>query len=569
MSDVPHKAYDREYPGTKSDAVIARICPVLEGDYLLYAAPDRMFDALIAMRGAARSDDERKPIDELTRRFAQHDRRAWQQVGPGVQRLLVDRIAELTDPALCDAAASVTIMLRETLSSTVTGTSWQADTMLLHTNSVAVTDDLKTIRGDALDQLERLHALLPDDPSRANVRGAMLAAGNTPNNSGYSDQLGEVIMDLTRVMGFFEGAVPELGLEARRQIEVAIHRLYYAYHALPAGMVKNPQLIAAQARLLAATAACRAVLEGDPDFARYRLLIGYDSITPAMWAKPGFDYQIAATERSEGIDGLVASVSAQTADEWLARIEYFVESRSNDGAFFLGVQEFIKKLAQVQPEILLKWMPKLSDRLANWLPGILHGLWEAGHGALVDPLIEAWVSEDRHLFSIAYYLQFAEVFRLDLLLAITARALATGDEAVLANVAETAARQSAKHPEHLFDDMFLPAAKALSARKIFSWVSGLFNWSQLGLLKGLSSEQVEQLLALLVDVPRLGNSGEAMLAVLAAEHVEAVINLIGARFEYEHSTGDFRYEDLPYSLHYLRQPLAAAPGEIVATARKS
>jgi ppGpp synthetase/RelA/SpoT-type nucleotidyltranferase len=83
MPDVPHTAFHREYPGTKSDAVIARICRILESGYLLYAAPDQMFDALIAMRHAAGTEEEHKPIDGLTRRFAQHDLRAWKQVGPG------------------------------------------------------------------------------------------------------------------------------------------------------------------------------------------------------------------------------------------------------------------------------------------------------------------------------------------------------------------------------------------------------------------------------------------------------------------------------------------------------
>jgi ppGpp synthetase/RelA/SpoT-type nucleotidyltranferase len=390
MPDVPHKSYFGEYPGTKSDAVIAKICRILESDYLLYASPERMLDALITMRQAAATEDERKPIDDLTRRFAQHDRRAWQQVGSGLQRLLVDRIAGLEDAALVAAAPSATIMLREALSSTVTGTSWQAESMTLHSGSVAVTEDLKAMRRDALHQLGRLHGLLSEDNAREKIRHAMLAAGNTPNNAGYTDVLGEVIMyDLAHVVEFFTAVVPDLGLEARRRLEVDLHRKFYAYHALPPGMADKPVLVAAQGRLEDAITACRAALEGDADFDRYRLLVGHDSVTPIMWAKPGFDYEAAAQERSAGIDALVASVDAASADDWLARLERFVTTRSDDMATFLGLQEFIKKLAAAQPGILLDWMPRLSDRLANWWPGMLHGLSDAGQGATVDPLIRS------------------------------------------------------------------------------------------------------------------------------------------------------------------------------------
>lgn len=569
MPDVPHKAFHREYPGTKSDAVIAKISRILESGYLLYASPERMFDALVAMRQAAMTEDERKPIDDLTRRFAQHDRRAWQQVGPGLQRLLVDRIAGLEDAALVAAAPSATIMLREALSSTVTGTSWQAESMTLHSGSVAVTEDLKAMRRDALHQLERLHGLLSEDNARKEVRHAMLAAGNTPNNAGYTDLLGEVIMDdLAHVVRFFTSVMPNLGLEARRQLEVDLHRKFYAYHALPPGMMNKPELIAAQGRLVEAITVCRAALEGDPDFDRYRLLVGHDSVTPLMWAKPGLDYEAAAKERFAALDALVASVDAGSAKDWLARLEGFVETRSEDMATFLGLQEFIKKLAAAQPDILLDWMPRLSNRLANWLPGMLHGLSDAGHGAAVDPLIETWVAEDKHLWSIAWYLQFAEAFRFDLLATITAKGLATDDDQILHNVAVAAARQSTKHPDRLFDAIFLPAVQSLSSRGLFGWVGGMFNWDELGLLKGLSAEQVEPLLALMIDMPRLGTNGEALVAVVAREHVQAVIDFIGRRFSHERETGDFRYEDLPHALHYLRAPLAAAPVEIVAAARR-
>jgi len=568
MHEVPLMYFNREYPGTRSHAVIVKICRILETEYLLYAAPERMFDAVIAMRRAAVTDDERKPVDDLARRFARYDLHAWRRVGPAIQRLIVDRFAALDDASLLDAAASAMIMLKETLSSTVTGTSWKADAMLLHNGSVVVTETLKQIRRDALGQLERLHALLTSDDLKGSVRHAMLAAGSTPNNAGYTDQLGEVIMnDLAQIMGFFAAVIPDLGLEARRDLEVAVHQLYYAYHTLPPAMVENAALAAAQGHLLEAFAAVRAALDADPELARYRLLIGHNSVTASMWAKPGFDYKASKAEQSAGIDALIAEVTADTSDEWLARLECFVETRSSDGAAFFGLEDFIKRLARAQPDILLSWLHRLSERLAAWLPGMLHGLWEAGRGPDIDRLVEGWIGEDRHLSSIAYYLQFAEAFRFDLLVTITGKGLAAADDTILHNAAIAAARQSAKHPQGLFDEIFLPTARSLASRGVFSWTGGMFNWDQAALLKGLSSEQVDPLLELMTDVPRLGSNGEAMLAVIAAEHVQAVIDLIGRRFQHDSKNGDIRYEDLPHGLYYLRAPLAAAPDEIVAAAR--
>lgn len=107
----------------------------------------------------------------------------------------------------------------------------------------------------------------------------------------------------------------------------------------------------------------------------------------------------------------------------------------------------------------------------------------------------------------------------------------------------------------------------MASRGVFSWTGGKFNWDQVALLKVLSPEQVDPLLMLMTDQPQLGSDGDAMLAVMAAEHVQAVIDLIGRRFQHDSQNGDVRYEDLPHGLYYLREPLAAAPVEIVAAAR--
>ncbi|AMS28250.1 hypothetical protein AEM38_00045 [Hyphomonadaceae bacterium UKL13-1] len=568
MPDVPQKSYFSECPGTKTEVVVTRICSILESGYLLYACPERMCDALIAMRQAMTTEEERKPIDNLAKRLAQHDRSVWQKVGPAIQRVLVNCIAELDDMMLVTAAPIATIILREVLSSSVTGTSWEADSMTFHSGSVMVTEELRATRRDALQIFKRLHSLLTEDSERSKIRRAMFVAGDTPNIGNYGDLLVQVILeDLADVIGYFTAAVPRLDLESKRQVEVKLHRKFCKYHALPPLMAAKPELVARQTELIDRILACRAALENDPDLGCYRLLVGYDSVTPLMWANGQFADQAVREERTLAIAALVGSINIANAEEWLARIERFVETRNEDRATFLGLQEFLKRLAEAQPGILLQWMQVLSDRLAFWVPDMLLGMVDAGQIAVVDPLIESWITEGKHLSSIAWYLQFTSKFRFEFLEAIKAKGIAAGDELIIHNVTLAAARQSDKNSIRMFEEIFLPAAQWLSSRGYFGWVGQIGYWDQLGLLKGLSIEQVEPLLELLIKMPRLDTSGEALLAVVAGEHLDAVIDLIGRRFLEEHDTRDAKYEDLPYQLYYLRAPLAAAPLEIVTAAR--
>jgi hypothetical protein len=335
--------------------------------------------------------------------------------------------------------------------------------------------------------------------------------------------------DLTAVIEFFRETLPALGLEYRRRLEAELFRVFYRYHKLAPAMAENAELVAVQAQLMESIAECRRALDSDRDLGRYRLLVGYDSVARRMWDEASYDHEGTSAERSEGIDALVATVSAASADEWLADLERYVQTRSADGATFLGLQEFIKKVAANHPEVMLGWLPRLSDRLADWLPGMLHGLVEAGQGDAVDSVIEGWVAEGRHLSAVAYYLQWAQRFRLDWLISITDQALTTNDKSTLGNVALAAVRQADEPPSRLFEKVFMPAAQALTRDGDYRWLGGMFNWEDAKFLPALTETQITGLLALLVDLPRLEMRGEDLLGVVAKRFPDRVLDLLGKR----------------------------------------
>ena len=568
MPNIPQTTGLSEFPGVSVEYLLDRIVRVLQSGFLLYADPNRMFDAIIAIRRATSADAQRKPVDSLASRFARYDTHAWSQVGPAIQRMVVDRVASRDDVLLIDAAPVVTLMLREALSSTISGTTLSADAMTLHAGAVPMSDALVAIRRDALAQLERLHALLPEGGTRADVRHAMVTVGDLPDTGTYSDRLVLVVMgDLVRVVHFFIKIVPTLPLEAKRQLEVELFRIYYHYHTLPPVRAGAKELAAAHARLLETISAWRAEIDKDKDLCKYRLLVGYDSVSQIMWDKISYDFEGSCAERSKAIAALVATVSDTTSAQWLADIERYVQTHSSDLAMFMGLDEFVRKLAEQCPGILLSWLPRLSDRLAQWLPGMLHALAKAGQAEVTEPTIEGFVTQGRHLSAIAWYLQRAERFSFDLLLSIAEQALRPEDDPTLVNVTFAAAHQSAKCPGDLFGRIYLPAVRALEGRGNHLWLGNMFNWQSPDLLESLTAAQAEQLLPLFVDVPRLGRGGEEMLAVIARNHPAAVLDLIGRRFNHERSSTEPDYEALPYNLFSLKSPLAAAPDKVVAATR--
>jgi hypothetical protein len=167
----------------------------------------------------------------------------------------------------------------------------------------------------------------------------------------------------------------------------------------------------------------------------------------------------------------------------------------------------------------------------------------------------------------AYYLQWAQRFRLDWLISITDQALTTNDKSTLGNVALAAVRQADEPPSRLFEKVFMPAAQALTRDGDYRWLGGMFNWEDAKFVPALTETQITGLLALLVDLPRLEMRGEDLLGVVAKRFPDRVLDLLGKRILRERQLDDFRYEDVPHDLYHLREPLAGVPDKVVAAAR--
>jgi len=98
-----------------------------------------------------------------------------------------------------------------------------------------------------------------------------------------------------------------LHLEPKRQVETELFRFYHCYHVLPPDMAANPDLTAAQQRLLAEISACRSVIDADEDLTRYRVLVGFDNISRYMWEKVNYDYKETGIERAQDIKALAGT----------------------------------------------------------------------------------------------------------------------------------------------------------------------------------------------------------------------------------------------------------------------
>src|SRR6185312_646135 len=141
--------------------------------------------------------------------------------------------------------------------------------------------------------------------------------------------------------------------------------------AVPAFREDEPELKEANAALIAGILSLRDQLNADPEFVRYKILVGYDSVYPSAWDGDPFDFEARDAWRNAAIDEMVESISQENADEWLTFITRCAQTRSNDLATFPSFGSFLVKLATAKPAIVANYLDRLDERLARFLPGML------------------------------------------------------------------------------------------------------------------------------------------------------------------------------------------------------
>lgn len=535
-----------------------------------YLDVDATFDALCTLYGWAGSDDERKPLLELGKALAKHELHVWRQRGPIVQAILAECIEALGEDERRVLAPLLTAMLGEILGAEVSGTTNSSTAVTFHRGAVVASDALRVVRTKAIDLLKRQFALAASDEERGAVLLALQAAMRHPVGAGYSNALARLVMDDTRTILEYQSEItPTLSFELLQTTEERVHRCYWIYADLPETMRDDPDLVAARAGVEAAALAFRDVANANPEFVIYKTLVGFNSVFPPAWEDKEFRHAQAKAYRAEQVDALLASVDKISADAWFDRISRYARTESDDAATFPVFGNFLERLAEAKPAIVLGYIDRLEGPLTNFLPSMLAGLMRSAERTQALARIYAWLGAGEHVGQIAWYLRFADPFDEALLRHTLDSAIGHGDRHAVRNVLIAAVSQFAAHPGSLIQEVFLPALRYLAAAGDFSWVRmPWFSWFGSPIIRALDEEQADVVLGALVPYPELEYGAEHIAAAIAERWPTKVVAFIGERQAFARTNAaPPRYDAVPFAVDELQAPLAAAPDIILSGAR--
>lgn len=528
------------------------------------------FDTICDLFLTATDEKERECWVKLADGLAEHNLEVWKLAGPVVQWVLMERVQALTPQKRLALKPVLLTVARRSLSAELSGTTSSFDTITLHQGAVTPSDALRTLRQQALELLFAYDEAAETEEQRAEIIKVMKVGMSMPSpRRQFDPALAAIIYgNAATIITHYIEQVPRWSYEQQQTIE---HRLLWKYrhHGEPlADDPANAEAEEARTSMIAAILAFRDRVNADNGFTTYKLLVGFESVFPPAWENREFDHDEEEAYRQEAIGRLVEEIDATNADHWLAIIKRCAATESNDLATFPTFATFLEQLSAAKPELILTYFPQFNDRIASFLTPFYRGLSRTPAWDDAVAVLEDWIAQGRFLSSVAFVCGTVEKLDLRLLESAMNRALEMQDDnAVLTCIHSVALRDSEESARQL-KPLFLRAVDYLIERREARWVHYWNHRQPAAMLARLTKREIVKVLGSLVAYERVGSRLEWFLADVAKTRPQEVIDYFGRRIALYFKRDYGRdYEDIPYDLHRLNEPLANAAKALVTTAR--
>jgi len=558
---VPIETIRGNMDGFLADAVVSLVFEIIES--LRYADPVGTLQLLIDIYRGEPDEDIRQQIVNVVKKLSEYNIDTYNQVGPMLQMALVDYLAKMDDAEVDHVRPIALAVWTEAIQSDITGTKWNADSIILSAGALPASDQLREARDKALKALFAAYDRSTLDVQKRAVLSALDAATRTPNQGQYSNQLLAItIKDATRIVEFLTERVKSTSYEILQHLE---HRFLYDYRRAKELTEDTDNRFGCQTDakvLVAAILKFRDIIDTDDRFVRYKVLVGFESVYPNHWTDEEFEIERVDEYRRSEADRYIDEIIPENENAWFDLMERCAKTKSNDLATFPFFGNFISKLAERKPEVADRIFTKASDALRNFLPGFLNGLAKSSRADIYERILEDELESARRLTSISWHLRKADVTKPDFATRLLKRAIATGDQGAVTDCLLLALEYYGTEKIADADTFVRDALTFLNDRKDSLWVSqAWFMQKVTKFFEELSPERTTQLLKNLGYLCKIEYQAERVLVRLAERQPEAVWDYFADRLTHKAADGEDedRFEAVPFQFHGLEKNLATNP----------
>ncbi len=564
MEPVPIKTPNGTMDGFKTDSVTELVVEIVEE--LRYANSVGTLQLLIDIYRDESSETIRQQAVNIVKKLSEYNIDAYNQVGPVLQMALVDYLAEMDDAEVDKVRPIALAVWTEAIQSDITGTKWKADSVVMSTGTLPVSEQLADVRDKARKALFAAYGRSTDDAQKRAILQALDAATKTPHMGQCSNELfATTLRDAARIVEFVTERAEVTSYELLQHLE---HQFLYDYRRAK-GFTEDPENrfnCQSEAKVLMfAILKFRDKINVDDEFVRYKVLVGFESVYPDHWTNEDFELEGADQYRHSEADRYIDEINSGNENDWFELIERCAQTRPNDFGTFTGYSNFIEMLAARKPEVIDRLFAKASEGLRNFLPDLLNGLTNSSRADIYERIVESELESAKNLSGIAWHLRKSRVKKQHFAAPLLKRAIEISDQRAVTICFLFALEHYGTENVPDADIFVRDALSFLNDRENASWVTeGWFFEKTTSFYEQLTSERTAQIIQNLGYFRKIDHRAERVLARLAKHQLVAVWGYFEARLARDTADDESvdyaeRFEAVPFQFHGLEKELSKNP----------
>lgn len=569
---VPIEVPFGTFPGKRFDD-IARLIVDTVRPYRFLDVP-RSLELAGQLNRLADSPGESEPALELAHAVAKHDLQAWREVGPAVQRMVVDYVCHLAAEEPPQDLRFWIPVLEDVLDSDATSArAVSSNSIALGRGVVVGSSTLAAIRNDALRCLQQMFNATDDARQRARVISAMSHGAQPPYGGAASPELTKILIsNAVAFIAFATSIVGDAELELARALENRVHRMAKWYGVLRPDLAENEELQGLVEKLRVETAQFRNALRTVPDLDNYKVLVGFDSTFDWDWEGKERDHSEVEQYRAEQAASLLSTLNAENFNEWLSHLDRFAQTESVDLAMFPVFGQFLEDLALRFPEQTVASLERIEGRLSEFLVRLLKGLLLSTQAPQARVVMDRWLKRGKNLSQLSWLVVAKGDLPVEFLKAVLRSGIANGD----ADSVKHVVRGLAFNYEMFHDQaderhgLLLDALEYLVSIENFTWFRmSWFSWRHSHeILDALDSLAAQKALGWLVRAPNFSEGADEFVAALAKHRPTLLLSFLDERVQLGMGGDVPGFVVIPYDLSDALEPLRHIPTEVLATIRR-
>lgn len=525
---------------------------------------ERTFDVICEIFVETRIANERTPLIELSRGIAKYEMKIWAACGTEVQKILLVKIKALP-PDLKDLLSPMLMaMLDEMLKTEVTGTTHGVDTLTLHRHSIGPSEDLRLIRHDSIELLKEFFIADASESVRREIAHILMSAKFTSDRHKKIDLLEEFVMqDACNIIEFYAQSTSDTNYELLETLEEDALRTYRYYQG---ATCRSEGATEFRSKLLKSLLLFRDCLNGSSDFVIYKTLVGFESVFPPEWDRE-LSYEEKENYRDKNIEIYLNEINEENAEFWFDIVKRCAKTESNDNATFLKFADFLQKLSEKKPEIVISYIGKMDHHLARFLNFLLIGLFKSSCQERILSITKQWVTDGQYLEYIAHYFKCCESIDQDLINQVFKRALELENDVVVTDIMGISIFKYKQNPTFYLDELFFRALAKLDAVGNTKWVDlAKFSIFSDNIFEIFDSTQAETVLDTLIAYPKIEYGADAVVTNLAKKWPNQVIDFLGRRDSFSRGSDQNGYQAFPSRTFHFKRYIAAASEYLIECA---